>query len=152
MSDCGSTSGIAHLRREVFNWFKRRVRCVKEARERKCFRHQSRDPCNPWQSTWSRYSPATLGGPCTGRSGYPKKILTLWEAHAGVICFWKTVPHGRSPILEPGWVLPRGGKSSKDNVWWTDHNPHFLYLWKKMKRTPELLSPGRRERQRERDF
>lgn len=80
MSDCGSTLGKTHLRRGVFKWFKRRVRCVKEARERKCFRHQSRDPRNPWQSTRSRYSPATCGGSCTGRGGCPKKAM-FWEAH-----------------------------------------------------------------------
>lgn len=76
MRDCGSASGITDLRRGLFNTFKRRVRCVKEAtlwttksvKKKGEEMHQSRHPlhpmvvhvnqifnCSPWRALhWKR--------------------------------------------------------------------------------------------------
>ena len=42
---------------------------------------------------------------------FMEDCLPWEEPHAGAGVVW--------------WVLPWGGRSGRDNVWWTDHNPHF---------------------------
>lgn len=71
--------------------------------------------------------------------------MTPWRIYIGAVCCWRTVPLGKGPMLEQfvkncspweGLTLEKfvewphngtgegwGGRSSRENVWWTDHNP-----------------------------
>lgn len=62
MRDCGSASGITDLRKGLFNRFKRRVRCVKEAtlRTTKSVKKKGKEMLQAPEQT----PPAPHGSPC----------------------------------------------------------------------------------------
>ena len=92
-------------------------------------------PCSPWRSmvdqiftcspgrSTSRYPPAAQGG----AGGCLKEAMTLWRAQAGagllagLVTPWGTHT-GAGAECEQSSL--RGGRSSRDNVWWTDCSPH----------------------------
>lgn len=57
-------------------------------------------PCSPWSSGVERYPPAAPGGPHTRAAGWPKVIVTLWEAdpEAGS---WQDVDSWREQVSGP---------------------------------------------------
>ena len=100
-----------------------------------------------WQDLW----PCGERGAHAGED-FLAGLVTLWGTHSGAAFSWRTAPHrkdlhwrsswrtaahgkdshwrsswgGLSPVGEtPCWSKGRmwGGRSSRDNVWWTDHNP-----------------------------
>lgn len=153
MSDCGSTSGMAHLRRGVFNWFKRRVRCVKEARERKCFRHQSREPpqpmavhvkqiltCNTWRTLhWKSWMPKDsfdpLGSPCW--SSLFLKDCVPWEG-----------PHPRARVGNP----PLGRKEQQRQHAMNWPQPPFLVPVEEDEKNFRVVKPRKKGETEAKDF
>lgn len=125
----------------------RTARCLKGTMRRQpC----SRDPTGPLETE------------TIDEAGLLAGLLTLWRTDTRVVWFWRTTPHGKTrdradyeeiqsvgrihagevheglTILGriPRWIRGRmeGERSSRSNVWSTDHNPH----------SPSLCGLGRR--------
>lgn len=79
-----------------------------------------------------------------------------WEGDPCWRSLWWTVSHGKDPMLEQVWgALPRGGRSGREHVWWTKHNPipHPPYaIWDEAVKIVSELKPGKKGGVEERWF
>ena len=135
-------------------------------------RWMRRGGCDPMGSPcWSRLlagsvDPWTERSPCwsrfAGRACDPVEHLrwsrlflkdfTPWEGtHAGA-AFGELPPMRKTSRWSRGrvWgVCPWGGRSGRDNVWWTDRNPHSpspcATRWEEVEKLGVKLSPRRRQ-------
>lgn len=97
-----------------------------------------------------------------GWTGFLAALATPWGTHPGEACFWRTHPMEGDPLWDSLWrtvthskdsggvngvISPLGRTSCwsregllslRNNLWWTDHNPH-----------PHLRLPPTRHRKEE---
>ena len=122
-----------------------------------------------WKDLWT-HGAHTAAGLLAG-------LVIPWGTHAGAVCSWKTARHGRDPCWSSSWRTAAcgkdshwrslwwrsvvggathwsrggvwGGRSSRENKWWIDCNPHSpshcATSGEEAENTGVKLSPEKRE-------